>query len=376
MDSKGASEDYFRNVSEGALFEETPPDGRVSIFRRDETDKTWVYHGILAPEEATCERVSALFGGGVYQAQLKGRNEQGRIVIRGNCRFRLAGPYRPPVGMLPGTETEVAKMAQVEQGKSPVVPAVTGPGTDARSVLEAATVSNLLDMMRAQKEMLSRPQMDWAAILTAVTPILVPLLSRREPVVNPAEIAEQITKAVQSAVTGMTAPQQPVNVIKQLAEAMDVLGTLRQDRDERDSDPMLGNLLRVAETLVQGAKGPAGTAVAPVPPGTSGHVPVPSGDVWRVVLERHGSRLVQFAAMRASPAWAAETALTLMPPDIREPMTDFLFREDVIQQIVAVVPRLASFPHWVQEFVQEARAQLTEDADAPETAVEGEEDHG
>lgn len=355
-----------REVSEGELFEALPVDAEVAVFRLDE-DSHWSYHGKLLPTEATCERVAALFGGGRYRAHMRSRNDMGKPVIKAVTMFRVAGEYLPPK-TLPGIQSEVRKIheeraaAGREREREPMPPnpySMDMSGTDPRSILEAGLVSEVLSTMRTSKEMLTRPPMDWSAVIAAATPIIVAFLERqREPAVNPAEIAKQITDAVKEAVSGVTAPQQPVNVVKQVVEAMEALKAVG-NHDEGDRDPMFGNLASLAARLLdQGQRTPAPAPAAPAAPVV--------GEVWQRVLAQHGPRLVQFAAMGASPVWAAETAITLMPPDIREPMTTFLFRDDVMNLLVGAVPRLASFSRWTQDFVFEARAILRDEDAEPE----------
>lgn len=340
----------------------------VILKRRDDVDKTLVYHGRLSVEEATEERIATLFGGGAYIAQLRLKNENGKWVFGKQASFRIEGAYRKP-SQLPG---------QVDvQDNPPTTVGVVGPSgevTDARSVLETAVVSQLIDMMKTSKEIMSRPAIDWASVLAAATPIIVAFLSRkRESEISPAEIADQITKAVQSAVQSITAPAQPVNVISQLVEAFKAMQGMNEivGGGRGSGDPLLDSIPQLAEVLATGMRQQREGLKPPALPAPSATQP---GEVWQRVLQQHGATLVRFAAMRASPAWAAESAIVLMPPDIQEAMTVFLFREDVLPAIISVVPRLGNYQHWLAKFVNEARQQLADTMDGDgEEVGEGDE---
>lgn len=358
-----------------SFFPDVQGDAYVILRRRDPTDNAMVFHGRLTLEQANEETVASLFGGGFYTAQLRVRSENGSWQYGAQKTFRVSGPYRAPTGPLPGAkrDTEPEGDDKPEVGTGAVEQL---RDTDARSVLETAVVSQLIDMMRVSKEVLARPPMDWAGILAALTPILVPLLARKqEPQPSVADIADQVARAVQQAMAQVAAPSQPSSVIAQVVDAVRMLREAGHDLESGGStgDPLMDAIPKLAEIFANAQK--AGVQ-PPTPPAAPSVAVVPAGEVWQRVLQQQGNTLVRFAAMRASPEWAAETAVTLMPADIREPMTDFLSQENAADQVIGVVPRMGNYRRWLDAFIEEARRLLAPDDDdvLPGDIVEGDGD--
>lgn len=366
---EGTREDVGAEEYPGTLFPgDWPSDSYVMVHRFDDVEKTKVYHGRLLVAEATEETLARLFGGGRYALLLKSRNAEGRPVYMKQVIVRLEGPYRRP-SSLPGAEPD----APVPSAGPVVVHGRSDAETNPASVLNTAIVSQLIDMMRLSKEVLSRPPVDLAGIITAVTPILVPLLTRRGPEpLSPADVGEQITRAVREAVQGIVAPAQPASVVSQVVEAVRALREAGEDMgigESRSSgDPLMDAIPRLAEVLANATRRDVPAAVPTVPGPAS-----VAGEPWQVILVQHGRRLVQFARMRASPEWAAETAVTLMPPDARESLTQFVMRPDAQAVMQTVVPELAAFPQWVGSFIEECRVLL---GNEEEPVGEMETDHG
>lgn len=347
-----------------SMFEMTPAaDSYVLLHRRDETTKRLIYHGRLSLDEASEEHVAKLYGGGYYRAQLRSPGESGAPVIVKTREFALPGPYRPPTSMLPGTQTVTAADAIPRAG-------MMNSGGDANAILSSALVTQVLDLMKASKEVALRPSgPDLMPLLIAQMQSQMKMMEimfmRPAAGGDPRAEAMAMFHDVMEMVKGLN----PAAVATKPQDLLtDLVGAIKQLRDvaddvnpSRGSDPLMDSLPKLTEIMAEGMRRGReepnniqhARAVVSKTPTIDASV---TG--WRRVLLMQQPRLMQFASTGRDPEFCAEMAVQLMPAEIRGTMMEFVQLPDFIQQAAATAPVLAQYPDWAARFLTEARILL------------------
>lgn len=342
---------------------------RVRLLHYDETSTQYQFHGYLPLNEAGPALLTEMFGGGKWKLQVTAKDDTGKeAIVRGTVRT-LPGPYKRPIKELPGLRT-----SEPETGSRTV--AVRGDGAlpTAGESLNAALVGSVIDLLKAQRESSRVAGMDWSPIITAVTALLTTILTKlmdRGP--DPMLMAQ--LHAVEADLAALKEKPGPAasaitDALEGIERIVKVSAAVRRmaGSDESPTDPeaAMWGLGKVAlETLIK-----SGQPGALPPPGVQdvaklqavGSQPPPSSatPLWQRILIHHGRDMLQAARRGVDPALAAEWTMKMLPSDVLGVVVEFLKRPDAASVIMQVVPDLASFPTWVDEFVSEARAEVIE----------------
>ena len=362
-------------------------DSRVRLYRRDEQKQKMVFHGYLPPD-ATEETIAEATGGGYYKVQLLVRNGEGKEVIETSRELSIPGAYKPITGSLPGVgvpATIASSPVAQQQGQQ------NGGGDNMGSVLNAAMVSTVVDLLRMGKEVASSrpdPAASLAPILQQMSEdrkVMFALIERmgtqqQQPVQSRTEFFEEI-KLMQSLLGPRTDSSSEGGLAKML-EQFRLLKEMGQelggDKGDKDTDPLsllpgvlelLTNEQRLRATppaqpqpaqrrLTHGAPG-AGPQPQPQPTGQ----PVPetaSKDVLDEVLAKHGAVLVSSAKAGRSPELIAGMAVQFAPKALLERLGEYFQKDDdaIVSELIAKLPELAAHKEWVEEFVVAANTEL------------------
>lgn len=353
-----------QEIKQDVMWATESPDDYVRVHRLDDVLKQWTFHGRLAPEEATEEKLAKLFGGGSYRLTLWGRNEEGKFQYRAIKSVRLPGPYRPP-RELPGTNDEADDADDAPaRGTTPQV----GTASNAMDVLNAGMVATVMDLLKASREqMAGRGE-------SALTPLLIEMMTRQ---------AEQQTQLLTALLTNrdggtsardewlqlfreareMVAPRpqdNPTNPSNIMREFLAAMREFRDASDElggsraADADPMAASMVKLIDLLQRGASGqlPAprpGTPTAPAgaAPAAPAQPAAPQDTrPWAVLLRRYAGVLARWAQAGLDPQWAAETVLNLSPGEFQLPPL-------TVDDLVQVAPVLTPWRDWLDQFLSE-----------------------
>ena len=359
-----------------------PGNSRVRIMREGE-DKRWVTHGYLATDEAGPEKVSELFGGGKWMAQLISAGETGRQEVRRSIVFRVPGPYRPPTGPLPGTTPPVPVLTPgaPNPGGSGGVAAVESllssfqrGNLSPREALDQAMVAQLLEISRVRQQ--GAP--DWAGVLTAVLPTVLEVVFRRGPDPQTAAMLERLEAKLSQ--QGGPVSSGIGDITKAIEQLLSVRDRLRDVGDEgRGESEGSGGLLKeglgLLQTLLQ-AQAQGAVATGPGPAGPSRipgkvEVPVmaptptpdaaPARPLWQQLMQRHRGQLVDAARRGLPVGFVADMVMNYLPAEYVGVLTEFLGRPDAAAVAMQEIPELAEFPRWNEGFWLALREGMQED---------------
>lgn len=371
-------------LGEASFFDGMSQDSYVMIWRRDDITKKMVYHGKLSPTEATEENVLALYGGGEFLAREKRRLPDGRMVFGKQRSFQMAGAYKNPA-LLPKADAT----APTGDERSPASP--LGTGNVNMEDIKMAGVLSLLQMTQqaaqAQATMQSQMQQMLLSTMTAQREGMEAIIKATAS--RPEEKKESPLEMVKVVIEMMKGMQSPKSDVKDLMEGMRSILDFRDELSPAkpstgdtimDSVPKMLDLVKEGFALkrMEGTVPTAPKTNAQIPPVTGGaqteaHTDMP---IWQRVLLAQKNTLLKAASSGKDPEIAALAAVEFMPEGIKGAMTEFVSREDVLVQVVAVVPELEQFPNWITAFFTEVRAQLLPDADEDEGEADGDSETG
>lgn len=369
----------------GNLFDprEMKDDDYVRIQRRDDTEKTMVYHGRLAPNESQADKVAELFGGGFYRVQWFQRNPEGQYFIKGTRTFKIPGPYKPPAE-LPGVGT-AAKAASSVNGS--IKPEVGTFGGNAGEALNSALVASVIDLMKSLREkppqQQQAPTVEWGPIITAITGMLGPLLLKLVERPSAPDMRTEVLAVIKEMKDMVPANNPASNAISDAVKGLKELMGLKDIVEGKEAPPdpetaMWAMGAKALDVLAAKANGPAPQPERRTVPGAAPQLPADT-PMWRRLLLSQKRQLLQAAAANLNPATAAELALTYLPPTMNGVLAEFLTLPDHLELACQTIPELRQFPHWSADFFQELAAQFSEtdeereDADTAtgETSTEG-----
>lgn len=362
--ARNTAEMQDENTEEGPetpeLFRPSRDDSYVQLYRRDDLEKTWVYHGRLAASEASDEKVAELYGGGEFKLQLRERNDTGTFVIRQTRQIKLPGRYRPPDSLPNNTRPSAPATAASSGGDS-------SRGQSPGEMLNMAMVAQLMDMMKSMSNRPTGPSVDWSVIVPAITgllsTVLTAMLSR--PKENNEELAlmserlARLSEEMQRMRNGPAEAQsnamgQVISAVKDILEVKDMLES--PNRGKADPvDSMLANL----PTLLATMTGKPGAVPQPQQAAPGTELPL-----WHRFLLSQKRALLRSAMMGVDASFAAEVAVTYMPQELTGAVSEFIARPDRADIAMQVIPELRSYERWVREFFDEgARLLLSPESD-------------
>ena len=351
----------------------------VRLTRLDERTKEYVPHGRLSEDEANAEFIAMTFGGGKYKAVKFERNESGKWVFAKHATLVVPGDYKPPQEYY-GVKPEPTAATTTTSGPEPSSPSRAAPS--AGESLNVALASQVLELVKTARAP-AGPSMDWAPILTAaiglLSTIVTKLMDRKETGPDPLLMAQlQEVKKELAALKDQPGPASSAmtDMLDSIERIVKVSSRVRKlaGAEEEPSDPesmMWGMGKKALEALMSGGQpqpspvqvvGGPGASPAPVPP-----VPRP---LWERVLIHHGRDILQAAARGVDPTLAAEWTANMLPSEIQGVVIELLRKPDAAELIKNVVPDLANYPQWLDEFVMAARDVMFGGGEEAETETE------
>ncbi len=370
-------------IFQPAVWKPLGPNAEVRIQRRDDFSNRLILHGYLLPSEVTERKISHLFGGGTYRAQILSPNESGLRVVRNTKDFTLKGVYKPPGDNLPGmdravsTERPIATMSQGGEIRS----AVDNGRVSINEALNMVLLDRVLDVVKTSKE-IQVPRFDWGPLVVAGLDIAKEMLARKPEGPDP-RLLDRLDR-MHEQITAMKAQPGPITGgISDVAKAMRELLGLRAELNDTGppADPET-KMFEFGEKLLGvmtanrplGAEGGAGVG-SPVPLvayGGNGLVnPVidPNAPAWDRLLRTNGRQMVAAAEHGFSATVAADVTLQMAGDQVGS-IEELLRRPDAVDIIGQVVPPMKNYPSWTAQFVQALREVLFEQegTDEPDVA--------
>lgn len=346
-------------------------DSYVRLTRRDDMEKTMVFHGRLAISEANEDKIAELFGGGFYRAQLHERDQGGQYRIIKTRTFKIPGAYRPPAGILPGLPGS-ASTAGVSPGTGPGLSSLP-PGVSAGEALNSALVGSVIDLLKGMKEASrpATPNIDWGPVIAGGTTILTALVTKlieRPTTDGKAEMMELLERFAAMVKPPANQPgpassgiADAVAAIRELLEVKDMIGGGGEKPDP--TDVMLAGVPKLLEIMANQSGRPGqpkpGVAQPPALP--------PDTPMWKRILLSQRGGILRSAAMGVEPEFAADVALTYLPQELTGAVTEFLALPDHVELAMQTIPELRSYSHWATGFFKA----LIDAINAPEEPEEG-----
>lgn len=347
---------------------------RVRIYREDDKKK-WVFHGLLASDEASESLVAEMYGGGRWVAQLVGANETGKQTIQSTKMFSLPGRYRPPAGDLPGS---VIPMPLATPLAAPTI------GVDFRGgahgnispneALNQVLVSQVLETVRASREVRGGLEPILAILAPALPALIEGLFGRKN---SETEVLRMMVEEMRREFAALRSAPGPVTsgisdairAIKELAEARDMVRGESDDGEGRDS-AILKTAMQVLAGLVERGRGDPGAAPVPesripgkteVPMRPRPNPPLSTLPMWQQVLLHYKDKMLEAARRGVSGEFAAEMALNFMEPDIVGVVKEFVARPDMVEAAASVIPELREFAKFSADFWNTMREGMSEE---------------
>jgi hypothetical protein len=359
QETEGA-EDSFSPLEGSGLFSDVSrkEDDYVRVLRRDDAEKTLVFHGKLAPEETTSEKIAELFGGGYYKCIYFQRSETGAYVFTRARIIRLPGPYKPPTGQLPGVgqPNPASSNGKPEVGTLP-------QGGSATETLNSALVASVLEMMKSFSKPAPPPPppLPWGEILTAISPIVKGLLERKpEPQPDVMEIVKQVKELLPASNPAAPVTNTVTDMIKGMKELLGLKDVLEGKEGPVDSETAMWTLGAKALDVLAARGGATQPETQPQQPGRTAPPQLPPDTpMWKRLLLSQKKQLLNAAGANIAPDTAAELALQFLPPTAQGVLAEFLALPDHVEIAMQTIPELRNFPHWTQDFFAEVVLQFS-----------------
>jgi hypothetical protein len=335
----------------GNLFDDMESDSIVIVHRYDAESARQVLMFKLIPEEATDTEIQKLAGGGKYATREQVRNEAGQLVW-GRQRTVVIGG-RPKEPQMPRSYEE-RQPASVNPAPE------VGTTSDRKTTLDDVLTGGILRLFTTQADaaetqakmfqsMAGRPQMDWTALIVALSPLFLKLLDRKDDGPNPMEMVTQIAEMVKSS-------SSPTTQFKDMLETVDSVFSIKEQAAGPPADPLTALAATLPQILEivsaeQRNKGRMPThdevkrklaAPSTQPPG--GKMPVYQG-----LLRKFAPMLVRWAREGKDPGLMGEFLYNSIPEKYHGAVREFLLREDADNMVYQAVPDLREFPQWTQD---------------------------
>ena len=344
-----------RDVMPDNLFADMSQDAVVYIYRRDEVSKEPVFMYKLAPDESHVDEIQRLSGGGHYTCRERGRNEEGRKVWLQQRTLRVGGPPREPI--MPKSFVSVDPAGE----SSPQVGTVPPSGDVGMSEILTAGVLKLLqgsaDLSTAQaeayKNMMTRPDTtNWEPLITAMVPVVVALIKKREDPMAQMQAAASLFKDNASPASAFRDQLKTVTEVFNLHDATKpeapdpidaAIGLLPQILDVITTEQKSGRpvtLDSVREKLTGGKEIPAPPQPQPGAPGAP---------VWLHMLRNMVPRITAWATAGRDPELLAEFFVAEIPEQYAGNMREFLKQDNAQEMLFRAAPALTQYAKWVGE---------------------------
>lgn len=347
-------------------------DPRVRISREDVATRKWELHGYYRLEEVGEDTIATEFGGGKWIAQVVAADDRGRQDIRRTRRFRLPGPYRPPIKILPG----MAPAAAPASGPSSA-PAVTMPdGTvvsgrmSPAEILSNIQVQQLIDISAASRKS-SPPVVDYTPLILKGMEVLAAFLTRPKETdgveilrLEMQQIRESMQRQPGPAVTGIADVVQAIESLMGLRDVISGDGGKKED-GESALYSLGGKLVELMGNQQKPTPSPIPTGQPGATVGTIPTPPSPAMPIWQQVLLRHAGSLMGAATRGVDPELAADYTAAMIPSEVEGAILEFLSRPDADKVLIQVIPPMGQFEGWAGQFIGALRKAFT-----PETGQE------
>ena len=370
-----AQED-FQGLEGASLFPgiDQKEDDFIRVLRRDDYDKKMVFHGRLAPHEATTDKVAELFGGGEYKTIYFTTTDQGSK-IAGTRTFKLPGPYKPPTGALPGIGQATAGGAQ--QAASSSSPKVEVGTVNASEALNSALVGSVIDLLKGMRETQAAPvaRVEWGPIVASITTVLTTIITtfgNRKPDDSSKQMFEMMEKMTDMLKPAINPQGQSSSVVKEMIEGIQSILDLKEQLDGKSAasaaDPEM-RMMEMGAKMIEVMSGAAASGAAQ--PGKQllpGRPPAvdPAMPLWQRLLLGQKASLLRSASMGVEPDFAADIAITYMPQEVIGVVKEFVAMPDASSKLMNAIPEMQNFPQWAEKFLAALRANVTEEDETKE----------
>jgi hypothetical protein len=366
------------------LFPDAGPRDVCEVRRLSATDAKYNIIGRLPPDETTEQRVAECAGGGRYRVMLVGPDENtGKLQYKRRLQFEIEGQARPftfkGLGPTAGTTTE--------PGRATVM--TTGDDGKQRIGIDEVMTAGIMNLFTTQQQVnqamiaavkeVKGGTTDWGKTIAAALPLVTELVKARTPVAAPVTPAPDPLVMIEKIANLLKTTAQPTtsfkDVLETLNEALDLKRELRADHDGGTGDPMLDivkenlpNLIGVIQNAQRQSGQPVSSADAiakrftgtPAVPAGATTPALPAGETGTMdpqllaFLNGRRKHWVQSAeAGRSAPVMAAYE-WEMLPAQYRGPVREFMDdMEKAAQTLVKVLPEMAKFPTWYDDFFTE-----------------------
>lgn len=364
-----------------SLFDGAGRDQRVRLFREDEITKRMIFHGALATDEATEEKVMELFGGGKYRVQLMVRNPDGLEVVQRAQDIRLPGPYIPVTGRLPGIGPAPAMTMPTFGAPQDIQNRVTGlpAGISINEALDQVRLQQVLDIVKRGQEVQASPAVPWDKIFDVGLRLVETFASARKG--SESDVRQELTALREE----MRRPQpgpvtagitDSVKAIRELIDVRDMITGAGQDGEGNEKNMMWRVAERALEALTAAQRGEGPKAPPRIPGKTE--VPVPqqtppntTAPLWQQMLVHYRPQLLETIQRGVPPDFAADIAMQYMEPNVQGVVKEFVQRPDAADLAAQVIPELKEFTIWNGKFWAAIKENMIEGEEEPDDSVAG-----
>jgi hypothetical protein len=261
-------------------------------------------------------------------------------------------------------------------------------GSAQMEAMRASTQSQMQAMQAIVEASRPRGDGEMVKLLTAVSPLLAPLIdklfSRRDPVELATEMIDKLTPKGQRDTPAVGALKEVIELVKEVVEAKDILGGASVAEPPDPMSRLIDGIMKMVEVTtarVPGAAPGAGTVV-PVAPGTA--LTSPGGDaaggaqpMWMRMLATYVPRLQKLASEGRDPEMYAEVTVDQIPEGVKGYLREFVARETAVEEVLAAFPQLRTYEVWTRQFFTTVQSILlpTDDGEDGDGEEEEREEH-
>lgn len=363
----------------------------AKLYRVDpETRKEYLFDEV-APGVVNESFLLKQYGGGTFVVSYWGPTDKYKGKKWGYLRREMieldpSVPFRPPTRGEPktgrvynqdGTEAGAGGFEEIRQT---ALLGMLRQMQDASALTARQAADHGAAMLAMVERMAQQPRgPDILAVVTALAPIVTPMITGLMSRKDPMEMARQIAELMKS---GGAAPQSSVDQVKQFLELRNLLkGDDDGGRGDGESWESMGpklianamELLK-AESAKTPAPPPARVAARTTPlmatpvHGVSGPLPTPSvavgadgsggssgeapvSDQW-TALEPYVGRLAQFAAQGKDPFSVVKMVTVMASPQTLGMIRELVARDDAAAALCERFPALAPYQAWTNDLVE------------------------
>lgn len=336
----------------GNLYDNMDEDTVVVVHRFDPESGRQVLMYKLMPSEATDIEIQRLSGGGKYSTREHVLNEQGSRVFGRSRIIVVAGPPR------------MAEMPQSYANRPTPTPKpeVGTVGDKNKTSIDDVLTAGILRLFTSQAEasetqakmyqaMLARPDaphVDWSVLITALIPLAVKLLDRKNDGPNMLEMVTQVAAMMKENTSSTTQ-------FKDMLETVDTVFGIKEQVAGPVADPLTtlaGQLPKILEIISteQSSKGRMPTEeevkrrlASPQKP-SGGNMPV-----HQMLLKKFAPMLVRWAQAGKDPSLMGDFLYNSIPEKLHGAVREFLLRDDAEEVVYQAAPDLRGFPQWTQD---------------------------